>query len=283
VSKAAATDAADPLRRGTPAGSLRFFSTLFAPKAARPILEALYAFEAVIRETVDSDSHEVAHTRMQWWRAEVDRYAGGRPQHPVTVALLGLREADSHDASLLHETLAAADLDLARMTYSTQQELEAYCYRAAGALQTLAAAALAGSRPLSDAEREFARRLGSALRQTEILRDFSIDLARGRLYLPLDAAEAAGIDPGDIRAATPDSLRRAIDPWRARLGHALAGLPALLAPYERTAQRPALVLAALHGRLLKRIAVEAQAAGERADVPPWSSLWTAWTTAVRYA
>jgi len=283
VSSAATPGVDDPLRRGTPPGSLRYFSTLFAPKPARPLLEALYAFEAEIRETVDSSSHEVAHTRMQWWRAEVDRYAGGRAQHPVTVALLGLRDCASHDAALLHETLTAADLDLARMTYASAQELEAYAYRAAGALQTLIAAALAGPRPLSVAEREFARRLGIAVRQSEMLRDLAIDVARGRLYLPLDAADAAGLDPADLRSATPDTLRRALDPWRSRLSRALAELPALLSRSERSTQRPGLVLAALHGRLLERIETASHASSERADVPPWSRLWTAWTTAVRYA
>jgi phytoene synthase len=273
----------DPLRRGTPPGSLRFFSTLFAPKPARPLLEALYAFEAEIRETVDSSRHEVAHTRMQWWRAEVDRYVGGRPQHPVTVALLALRECASHDGALLHETLTAADLDLARMTYASAQELEAYAYRAAGALQTLIAAALAGPRPLTDAEREFARRLGIAVRQSEMLRDLPVDVARGRRYLPLDAADAAGIDPTDLGTATPDALHRALDPWRSRLSRALSELPALLSTSERSTQRPGLVLAALYGRLLERIETASHASSGRADVPPWTRLWTAWTTAVRYA
>ncbi len=113
-----------PLQRGTPPGSLRYFSVLFAPPERRALLESLYAFEAELRDTVASASHDVAHTRLQWWRGEVDRYVGGRPQHPVTVALLGLRDCAGHDPGLLHELLTAADLDLARMTYATRSELE---------------------------------------------------------------------------------------------------------------------------------------------------------------
>ena len=41
----------DPLQRGTPPGSLRYFAVLYAPIAARPLLSALYAFEAEIRDT----------------------------------------------------------------------------------------------------------------------------------------------------------------------------------------------------------------------------------------
>lgn len=283
VSSAAAAEADDPVRRGTPPGSLRYFSNLFAPDGRRPLLEALYAFEAEIRDTVDTASHEVAHTRLQWWRAEADRYAAGRAAHPVTVAMQPLRQCASHDAGLLHEVLTAADLDLARMTYASARELEAYAFRCSGALQMLIAAALAGARELSTAELDYARSLGSALRQAEMLRDFAIDAERGRLYVPLDAIEAAGIDPTSLKSASPAALQSVLEPWRARVKETLLALPERLAPSERSTQRPGLVLAALHVRLLERIDLAQPATLQRADVPPWSRLWTAWTTAVRYS
>ncbi|HEX7373869.1 MAG TPA: squalene/phytoene synthase family protein [Steroidobacteraceae bacterium] len=283
MNKAAGAAADDPLRRGTPPGSLRYFSTLFAPAERRPLLDAIYAFEAEIAATVNSASHEVAHTRMQWWRAEADRYAAGRAQHPVTVAMQALHGCASHDPALLHEILTAADLDLAHMTYASQQELEAYAYRASGALQTLIAAALAGPRELSAAELRHARTLGSALRQTEMLRDLTLDAGRGRVYLPLDALDAAGIDPSAVRAASAEALRPVLEPWHARLVTTLAALPEGLTGIERSRQRPGLVLAALHLRLLERLDPARPAAPGRADVSPWSRLWTAWTTAVRYA
>lgn len=283
MSRTGDADRDDPVRRGTPPGSLRYFSTLFAPERVRPLLEALHAYDAEVRDCVNAEQHDVAHMRMQWWRAEVDRYAAGRPQHPVTVALMGLRDCAGHDPTLLHEALTAADLDLARMTYSSWQELEAYAFRSTGSLQTLAAAALAGPRDLSTAERDFARQLGSALRQTEMLRDRAIDLERGRMYLPTAVLQAAGIDPMDLRSATPEAMGRIVREWRDRIGQSLGELPALLPATERSAQRPGLVLAALHRRLLDRIDTQAQPGQQRADVPPWSRLWTAWATAVRYA
>jgi len=283
MSKSIAASAADPVRRGTPPGSLRYFATLFAPAPARPLLDALHAFDTEIRDCVNTQHHEVAHTRLQWWRAEVDRYAAGRPQHPVTRALLGMRECASHDPALLHEALTAADLDLARMTYASWPELEAYAFRCTGSLQTLLAAALAGPRELTAAERDFARRLGSGLRQTEMLRDRALDLERGRLYLPLDVLEAAGIVPDDLRSATHAALSRVVSEWRDRVGRSLSSLPASLSPSERSTQRPGLVLAALHQRLLERVDADAPSPRQRADVSPWARLWTAWTTALRYA
>jgi len=267
--------------RGTPPGSLRYFAVLFAPAAARPQLEALYSFEAEIRDTVAA-AHEVAHTRLQWWRTEIDRLASGRPAHPVTVAMLPLRERPAFDPQLLHEMLVAADLDLARFTYLDWRELDAYCFRAAGALQTLLAATVAGSRDLSSSERTFARRLGSVLRQTEMLRDFFSHLAAGRLYVPADALSAAGIDPTAIRQAPGNpALRAVLEQWRSRVRAEYAALPAELAdPTERAAQRHGLVLAALHERLLARIDWTDAVGGQRAELAPLARLWTAWRTAL---
>jgi len=270
---------------GAPPGSLRYFAVLFAPPAARPVLDALYGFEAEVKATTDATAHETAHARLQWWRGEIDRLVAGRPTHPIAVALAPLRQRRDADIASLHESLVAADLDLARLTYRNWDELDAYCYRASGALQTLAAATLAGERTATAAELEFARQLGSAQRQAEMIRDFQLDLRRGRLYLPLEVIEAAGFDPSGWQQAPPqEPVTRLLDAWRSRVARSLASLPSLLPEKsQRAAQRPGLVLAALHERLLTETARIQTDAGLRADVGPLARLWTAWRTAVRYA
>jgi phytoene synthase len=270
---------------GAPPGSLRYFAVLFASPSVRPLLDALYGFDAEIRATVDSTAHETAHARLQWWRGEIDRLVAGRPSHPIAAALEPLRTRRDVDLASLHEALVAADLDLARLTYRSWEELEAYCYRASGSLQALAAAALAGERPVTAAELEFARRLGSAQRQAEMIRDFQHDLRHGRLYLPLEVIEAAGFDPSGWQPAPPqESVSRLLGAWRERVARSLASLPGLLPQKsQRAAQRPGLVLAALHERLLKETTRVAPGALTRADIAPLARLWTAWRTAVRYA
>jgi phytoene synthase len=271
--------------RGAPPGSLRYFAVLFAPPAARPVLDALYGFDAEVRATIDATAHEAAHARLQWWRGEIDRLVAGRPTHPVAVALAPLGERRDADIASLHESLVAADLDLARLTYRSWEELDAYCFRASGALQMLAAATLAGERTVTAAELEFARQLGSAQRQVEMIRDFQHDLRRGRLYLPLEVIEAAGFDPSGWQQAPPqEPVTRLLDAWRSRVARSLASLPGLLPDKsQRAAQRPGLVLAALHEQLLKETARVPADAGLRADVGPLARVWTAWRTAVRNA
>jgi phytoene synthase len=267
-----------------PIGSLRQLAALFSGSPERGLLEAIYAFESELRRIIASTAHEAAHARLQWWRGELDRLAAGQPSHPLAQALLPLRGRRDVDLALLHEMLVAADLDLARLTYLTWQELDAYLFRSAGAMQTLLAATLTGERGLTDAEREFARRLGAAVRQTEMLFELDRDLARGRLYAPLQVLEAAGIEPQTLTtgaAAEPFNDFRA--DWRARVRSELEALPSVLHdPGLRAAQRHGLVLATLHLRWLERLPV-ALTTGQRPDLPPLSRLWTAWRTALRHA
>lgn len=276
--------ASEATRRGVPPGSLRYFAVLFGSAAARPQLEALYAFEAELRRIVDGASHEAAHARLQWWRGEVDRLVAGRPSHPISSALAAVADAASADLTLLHECLSGADLDLARQAYADRRQLEAYLFRSAGALQTLAAAALAGPRALSASEREFARRLGSAVRQAEMLRDLPVDAERGRIYAPRDELAGAGLDPA-APAIEDERARAVLTGWRDRVRAELEVLPAMLEDAAlRSAQRHGLVLAALHARMLGQLnPITPHDARPGAGPGPLTRLWTAWRTAVRHA
>lgn len=280
-----ASPAAARVREGVPPGSLRHFAVLFSGSPDRPLIEALHAFEAELRRTVNGTAHEAAHARLQWWRGELDRLAAGRPSHPLAHALLPLRDRRDLDLTLLHEALVAADLDLAHISYASWQELDAYLFRSAGATQTLIAATLAGERGLAPAEREFARRLGAALRQTEMLFDLDRDLACGRMYAPVLALEAASIDPlafaRDWRAAPAGPF---VADWQGRVRRELESLPAILdAPALRAAQCHGLVLAALHARWLDRLPGPSTLRDSgRPEIGPLTRLWTAWRTALRH-
>jgi len=273
----------EPLQRGTPPGSLRYFAVLYAPIAARPLLGALYAFEAEIRDTARASTHDVAHTRLQYWRGEVDRLVAGKPGHPVTQALRPLQQCGA-DLSLLHEVLVAADIDLAHVAINDENELAALAFRAGGAVQTLAAIASRNSPQLTESERDFARRVGAAVAEVEWLRDLRGDAVAGRLRLPLDALGHAGVEPAHLlQEPMPASLAQLLAARKARLGAELQALPRALDRAERNVQRQGLVLAALHAKLLDRVDHNAGIARTRAEVAPWTRFWTAWRTAVRHA
>ncbi len=74
----------DLINRAAPPGSMRYFSLLYSPEERRDAVLALYVIDTEIRESAKSASHDVAHTRLTWWRAETDRLVNGNPQHPAT-------------------------------------------------------------------------------------------------------------------------------------------------------------------------------------------------------
>jgi len=266
-------------------GSPRHLAALFGGSSARASVEAVYSLEAELRRIVHSASHEAAHARLLWWRGEIDRLSAGKPEHPMAAALLPLREATGSDFSLLGEMLVAADLDLARFKYQTRRELDAYLFRSAGAPQTLIARALAAGRELTAAEREFARRLGAALRQAEIVRDLRLDASSGRIYAPLDLLDASGIDPGSLAGQThPAALRTFVEAWRRDVRTELAALPALLDSRElRATQRHGLVLAELVARQIDEELDSARPRPRSGRFAPLQRVWTAWRTALRHA
>lgn len=266
------------INRAAPPGSMRYFSVLYAPADKRDAVMALYVVDAEIRESAQSANHDVAHTRLQWWRQEIDRLVNGNPQHPATRIL---NTSDRRQFAKLHELIVAADMDLARMTYLNMHELRAYCARSSGAVQELIAAQLAD--PLDESARAAANRIGVGIRQTEILRDLRQDAYDGRLYLPLDQLEQKQIGHDRVRAREIDpALKDILVAFRSAVSSELKEAQAAVPAGLRPALRPLMVLAHLHLRLLDRIARRGyDVASQRIELGPLEKSFAAWRAARR--
>jgi 15-cis-phytoene synthase len=264
------------VNRAAPPGSMRYFSLLYAPQERRDLLCALYVIDAEIRESAQSANHDVAHTRLQWWRGEIERLVNGNPQHPAT-RLLNDSAVERASFAKLHEAMVAADMDLARMTYSNMREVRAYSSRSGGAVQELMAALLVAPSPLEEAARAIANRVGIGVRQSEMLRDLRQDTHDGRVYLPQDRLAAHSVTLEDLRKRevaphVKAALREFKDAVQEELKSALAAVNAPL--------RPLAVLAGLHLRLLGRIAArDYDVAASRIELGPIEKPWVAWRTA----
>ncbi len=260
---------------------MRYFALLYTPEERREALTALFIVEAEIRESAQSANHDVAHTRLRWWRGEVDRLINGSPQHPATKILHESALGPCAVFAKWHEVLAAADMDLARMTYTSPRELRAYCARSGGAVMELVADQLTTEGALDDRTRAAANKMGAGIRQAEIVRDLRQDARDGRIYLPLDLLEQHSVRPeqldtrevgANLRATLQETKRTAQED----LG---AGLPS---DEIHEALRPLRVLAALHHALLERIASrDFDVASERIELGPIEKPWIAWREARR--
>src|SRR3954467_5383951 len=105
------------VNRAAPVGSMRYFALLYTPPELREAVTALFVIDAEIRESAQSPNHDVAHTRLQWWRQEIDRLTNNNSQHPAARILQAQAQFDRKRFAKLHELIVAADMDLARMTY----------------------------------------------------------------------------------------------------------------------------------------------------------------------
>src|SRR5262249_12491034 len=153
------------------------------------LLAALFGLEAEVGHSLRPGlDHQVAHTRLAYWREEFERTAGGRPGHPLTQALTAALDAPAAGALAgLVGLVDPARWDLASATFATRAELEAYCGRFSAALiDPLAQAALGGA-PLA------CRALGSTVRELELLEALAVDARAGRVRLPLDELEKAQV------------------------------------------------------------------------------------------
>jgi phytoene synthase len=268
------------VNRAAPPGSMRYFSLLYTPPEKRAAVTALYVIDAEIRESAQSANHDVAHTRLQWWRQEVDRLANGNPQHPAT-RILRSAAPSAKGFARLHELIVAADMDLARMTYVNIEELRAYSARSGGAVAESIAALLLGTEPFEEPVRAASNRIGAGIRQTEMLRDARQDAYEGRLYIPLDELEKNQVKLEDVRGRQVSPgvkavLARFCASVAADLDAAMASFPA----HMRSHLRPLLVLAGLHRRLLQRIARrDYEIANERIELGPLEKPWVAWRAA----
>ncbi|MCL5060574.1 MAG: presqualene diphosphate synthase HpnD, partial [Candidatus Thermoplasmatota archaeon] len=222
-----------------------------------------------------------AEAKLDWWRAEIGRFAAGVPEHPATRALFDTPQGCAIPSALLLEIVDGMAMDLDRLRYPDFKSLNLYCYRVAGVVGEVAAAIFGG--PRSEDERgirRYAHELGLAFQLTNIIRDVGEDARRGRIYLPQDelarfgAAEAdllTGRDTPEFQALMQFQFERA----SAHYESALAALPAS----ARRAQRPGLVMAAIYRTLLEEI--------RRSDFPvlrarvaltPLRKLWIAGST-----
>ncbi len=270
------------VNRAAPVGSLRYFALLYTPPEHREAVTALYVIDAEIRESAQSANHDVAHTRLQWWRQEIDRLVNHNAQHPATHILAAQPGIDRKRWAKLHELIVAADMDLARMTFLDHRELRAYCARSGGTTQELIAAVLS-TEGSNENVRTFANRLGIGIRQTEILRDLRQDAYDGRMYLPLDEMERAQLGIEDLRGKeVGSSLKVVLQTLATQTEAELALEAADLSADTKAYLRPLFVLAALHRQLVKRIArSDYDVASQRQELGPIEKPWVAWRAARR--
>lgn len=172
------------------------------PRAQREAMYEIYSFCREVDDVADDlGPREPRRGQLAKWRADIDAvYAGTAP-----AALAGLAQAVRQFGLKREDFIAIIDgmeMDVvADIRAPDMPTLDLYCDRVACAVGRLSVRAFGMAEQPGEA---LAHHLGRALQLTNILRDLDEDASLGRLYLPREALQAAGITATDPAAVVGD-------------------------------------------------------------------------------
>ena len=259
-------------------GSSFYYSFRFLPPHKRRAITALYAFCREVDDVVDECSDaNVARTTLNWWRGQVAEIYGGKPQHPVALALIPVVKQFNLAQEHLLEIIDGMEMDIDQPRYPDFKSLQLYCYRVASVVGLLSAEIFGYRDPRT---LEYAHDLGIAFQLTNIIRDVGEDARRNRIYLPMEELQQFGVAAADILNARETEefhklmafqIERARRYYRQALDH----LPAA----DRKAQRTGLIMAAIYRATLDEVEKSGcHVLKERVSLTPAYKMWLAFKT-----
>jgi phytoene synthase len=235
-----------------------YHSFLVLPAEKRHAIVAIWDFCRAVDDAVDEGAgvgpgdREGAGAELGTWRSELDACFTSRdPGTPQGRRLKPFVAAFKLSRGNFENVIDGVEMDLRRVRYEDFTALREYCVRVASAVGLIAIEVF-GCRSLQ--AREYAVNLGIALQLTNIIRDVKEDLARGRLYVPLDDLARSGCSEADLRAGLVTESTRGLlshQCTRARSYYDLAERG--LASDERRPLVAARIMGAIYFGILKEI------------------------------
>jgi len=265
-------------QKAASSGSSFYYSFLFLPPNRRRAITALYAYCREVDDVVDEClDPQIAATKLVWWRTELDRLYAGKPEHPVTQALLPVLKEFALPQEQLLEIIDGMEMDLQQTRYLDFKALSLYCYRVASVVGLLAAEIFGYT---DRATQKYAHDLGMAFQLTNIIRDVGEDARRGRVYLPIDELQRFNVPVADIlNSRYSDNFKALMEFQIERAEQYYAQAMGQLPAADRKAQRPGLVMAAIYRAVLEEIKRDGcQVLSQRTSLTPIRKLWIAWRT-----
>lgn len=245
------------------------------PPDRRHAMYAIYAFCRMVDDIADDEGTFTAKLpRLNAWRERVGGLYLGQSDGPVTrvlvaaVSRFGLRQADF--LAIIDGMQMDAETPIVAPDLAT---LDLYCDRVAAAVGRLSVRAFGDSSAAAD---QVAHSLGRALQLTNILRDLQEDAERGRLYLPREWLDEAGVPHDPAEALRAPGLKQ-VCARVARLAHQhFRAASAAMRRCDPKAMKPARLMGATYAAILARLERQGWSSlQERVSLPVWQKLWLA--------
>ncbi len=263
-------DAVDAIVRS--AGTSFYHGMRMLPPDRRHAMYAIYAFCRIVDDIADDGGTLDEKRRgLATWRDNIARIYRGETEGPVTRVLAAAVPRFQLRAEDFIAVIDGMQMDAETVILAPPiAELDVYCDRVAAAVGRLSVRTFGDASPAAD---QVAHALGRALQLTNILRDIKEDAARGRIYLPREYLNDAGVpaDPAAILAS--DRLPAACNRL-ARLAHGYFDeARRAMALCNRSAMKPARLMGATYDAILSAVERRGwQHLDQRVGLSPWTKL-----------
>jgi len=172
------------------------------PRIRREAIFEIYAFCREVDDVADRQAPRAERlAELKSWRADVDALYGGAPPMRLK-GLAGAVNTFGLDKKDMLAIIEGMEMDVSQDIRAPDfATLDLYCDRVASAVGRLCVKVFGMGGTEGE---ELAHHLGRALQLTNILRDLDEDAAIGRLYLPRQALEDAGVARREPSSALAD-------------------------------------------------------------------------------
>jgi phytoene synthase len=217
----------------------------------------------------------VAASKLAWWHNEVHQAFAGKPNHPVTQALMPLVAEFGIEEASLQSVIEGCEMDLTQTRYLDYPNLTRYCHLVAGVVGEVSAKIFGQTEAATTA---YAHKLGQAFQLTNIIRDVGEDALRGRIYLPVNELQQFDVKAHEILNRLDSERFQALMQFQAARAHALYDEALILLPAnDWKHQKPGLMMASIYRTLLREIeAKKFPVLKQRVALTPLHKLWLAW-------
>ena len=162
----------------------------------RQALAAIYAFARLADDVADSRLPSAERLRrLDEVEADFLHALDGAPPHPILVALADAVERHLLPTEPFLDLLEAFRKDARDATFATWDDLLEYCRGSANSIGRLVLALYRVNDPLAPAESDA---ICTALQLTNFWQDLGADLARGRLFIPLEDLSRFDVTRDDL-------------------------------------------------------------------------------------
>jgi presqualene diphosphate synthase len=242
---------AAPTNYGTSASGSSFYAAMrILPLEQREAMFQIYSFCRQVDDIADSDGPRPERlAALQQWRDDIDALYQGRPPARLKDYVASVRKFELKREDFL-AIVDGMEMDVPQdIRAPDMATLDLYCDRVASAVGRLSVRVF--GLPHDDGIL-LAHHLGRALQLTNILRDIDEDAGLGRLYLPREGLQEAGITETDpVKVAADPAVPKVCAPLVALARRHFEKSDEIMARHSRRVVRAPRIMSKYYGAVLR--------------------------------